>query len=199
MLHGLLSGLSGIGGGRTGGTGLGTANIEGGLSIPAGFSGNAGRKDLTRADFYTTNVIFSANNAINFEELGTVTVLAQQALRWGFGTTSAPSNQGMVYADIEAPDTAGDQQEGFLRLVWKDANKFNTHVVKEFRTEALRGSTTVRDEQVLLPEQPIRGLSGRNFASEDEFLALDMKNDDASSEISTTNSTFLISASQYFR
>ncbi len=195
MVLGRLSGLFS----RAGqGAGLGSANVEGGIGTPAGFRGNAGRKELVRADFFTSTVTLSANNDSNFEQLGAKTVAAQQALRFGFGLPNT-NNQGQVYASLIGSDASNTQREGFIRLVWKDANAFNTHVIKELRTENIRGSTTDRENQILMPEQPIRGLEGRDFASEDEKLAIDYRGDNASDTFSVTTGTILITSTQYFR
>lgn len=177
----------------------GSANVEGGLPVPAGFSGSSGKKELTRASFFTSNQTMSANNGTVFEELGAAKVAPQEAQRWGFGQREFPDNQGYCYVDLN--DINGVDENGFLRLMWKNPNASRTDMIKEFRTESLRGSQTVRDQQVLLPEQPILGIGGRDYALEDERLALDVKMDFGSQTLLATGtpSVINISTTVYFK
>ena len=173
--------------------------VEGGLGIPQGFTKASGRRDTTRPDYFTANNTTAVTSG--FTELGSLKVLAQQALRFGFSVSGNNDNQGLCFISLLSPNAT--QLDGYVRLVAKDANKFSTRVAKEYYTTTLRGSVTVRDQQVLLPEQPTSPDVNRDYVVQDEFLALDIKPDVAVSsgvgtEISTTKSSIVISTSQYF-
>lgn len=178
----------------------GTSNnpsVEGGLGVPAGYSGSTGNRVLNRANFYTSNKTMSANNASVYEELGSYQIGAQVALRVGFGSAVLEQNQGYFYFQSLTPASAAI--DGLLRINWKSANKDRIDLLKEYRTDTLDGSTTNKEQREPLPELPIRGLSGRNYAAEDEFITLDFLGDSASTVHSTTTSTVIMSTTQYFR
>lgn len=180
-----------------GGAGVKFVQVEGGLGPPPKFGRTAGRLDLEVADFYSA-VVTNLKSA-KWQELGVKTVAAQQAMRYGFGAASSGGLQNQGFIHMTLKDIAsGTAREGKVRLVWKDANKFTTQPVKEFKSDNLKGSRTDRNQQVLLPELPIPGLPGRNYAIEDEFLGIDYKPDSNDITISNTNAVISISATQYF-
>ena len=126
-------------------------------------------KTLQAADFMDTitptDVMLTASK---WTELGSYTVPAQQAIRWGHGSADRPANQGYVYF-IMIDDTAGDatQEDGLLRLVVADANRLNKRVVWEGRTEELDGDANDKAKRIALPEQG-------PLAREDDLLILEV-------------------------
>lgn len=182
-----------------------SSNVEGGLGNPQGYNNSAGRKDTTRADYFTSNNTTAVSTS--FTELGSLRVLAQQALRFGFSVSGNNDNQGLFYFFPKTPNAtslATAPTGMYVRLVAKDANKFSTNVVKEFRSETTGGSLTDKTLQIFLPEQPSGPVrAGRNFVVQDEYLAIDIKPDASitagqGAEISTTTTVIALSTTQYY-
>ena len=83
--------------------------------------------------------------------------------------------------------------EGTIRLAVENNSGTRIAIVKEFRTENLRGSTTDRQQQMLLPEQ-------RPMAKEDSKLVVYFKpNTDDVSVGSGSLGVMLISTTRYIK
>lgn len=104
--------------------------------------------------------------------IGSYTVPAQQAYRFGFGSAAFPDNQGYLYI-VVYDDTATDsvEEEGSIRLVQRNAQGTIQLVVAEFRTEQLKGSVNNRQLMVALPEQAQFPLVGEDSVLEVQFKA----------------------------
>lgn len=103
--------------------------------------------------------------------IGSYTVPAQQAYRFGFGSAAFPDNQGYMYIAVY-DDTAATslELEGSIRLVQRNAQGTITLVVAEFRSEQLKGSVNNRQLMIALPEQAQFPLVGEDSVLEIQFL-----------------------------
>jgi len=104
--------------------------------------------------------------------IGSYTVPAQQAYRFGYGSAAYPANQGNIYIALY-DDTATNSvlEEGMVRLVQRNAQGTIALVVAEFRTEQLRGSINDKNLMIALPEQTQFPLVGEDSVLELQFRA----------------------------
>lgn len=110
-----------------------------------------------------------------FVEIWALTVLAQQALRYGFGKASLPYNQGYLFFEGKSDHaTAPVAIEGMLRLLQHNARRTRTFVVWEGRTELLHPAAAqqTKEGMIALPEQTRFPLVG-----EDSLIALELMAD----------------------
>jgi len=154
MLGGLGSLLGGLGGGTT----------------KQAAKSNVFKKILAHGDWIPAADVLCPADV--WTVIGSFTVPAQQAYRFGYGSPAFPDNQGYIYVALY-DDTATNSvlEDGALRLVQRNAQGTISLVVAEFRTEQLRGSTTDRQQMIALPEQTQFPLVGEDSVLELQFRA----------------------------
>lgn len=86
--------------------------------------------------------------------IGRYQVKPRQRAHFGYGIAGQDANQGYMYLAIY-DDTATNSvlEEGKIRLTLRSYDNFQIIPVAEFRTEELRGSTTLKTQMKALPEQ----------------------------------------------
>lgn len=78
----------------------------------------------------------------------------QQFHYWGFGSASQPANQGYMFVSFKDTNATPVQIDGTMTLRVSDAVGRNNHFIVSYDTANLRGSTTLRTQQIPLPAQP---------------------------------------------
>ena len=156
---------------------LGNGGIPVKQTVPArqGF-----RTDLQIADGDTSydteaEVVALIGAAGVWTTIWELTVPAQQAIHWGYGSPMTPANQGYMW--FAMLDAGTDWSVGTLRLVQQNARKTRKIVVAEIADNALHSTTVTtiataallnKEEMYALPEKVEYPLVG-----EDSFLTLE--------------------------
>lgn len=106
-----------------------------------------------------------------------MTIPAQQAVHWGYGSPATPANQGYMW--FAMLDSGTDWSVGVLRLVQEKARKRDPRIVAECADNALHSTTVTtiataalinKDEMYALPEKVDFPLVG-----EDSKIGLDYR------------------------
>ena len=180
-----------LGGLSRGIAGIGVPPAQSGGAITKSPTGVPGfHRVLTVGDLWTSPVTNLKNDKFNL--IGTFTIPADEFYAWGNGAAQFPDNQGFLYVKIGSL-TSTTAQQGLLRLAVENNSGTIISIVKEFRTDNLAGSTTDRQQQVLLPEQ-------RPLAKEDSKLTLYFQPDtDDITAATKVNTVLLASTTRYIK
>ena len=157
------------------------------MSLVGGLTPKSGTPVKARQGFRTDVIIESGDAAFDtaaevFALIGAVgvwsriwemTIPAQQAVHWGYGSPATPQNQGYMFF-FAASAAAFDV--GMLRLVQENARRTNTIIVGEFADVSLHAQVAAiadaslidKNQMVALPEKVEYPLVG-----EDSRIALD--------------------------
>ncbi len=76
----------------------------------------------------------------------------QQFHYWGYGNSNEQANQGYMFVSFQ--DALAVQIDGVMTLRKSDANGKANEFVVSYDTAILRGSTTLKTQQIPLPAQP---------------------------------------------
>lgn len=139
---------------------------------------------------FTKNDLFKADTVSLVKgepiRVGERTVQAGEKISIGYGVQSGMDNAvGRIYADFKNSESTPGNVEGLVRLsVWSPQNRL-MKILKEWRTEELRTSSTDRTKQIPLPEHEIE-------ITEDKKLVLEIVAD-ADATLSKANSTLVMS------
>lgn len=126
------------------------------------------------AAFDTAAEVFALIGAVNiWHRIWEMTIPAQQAVHWGYGSPATPMNQGYMYF-FAASAVAFDV--GMLRLVQENARRTTKIVVGELADQSLHAQVAAiadpslidKNEMVALPEKVEHPLVG-----EDSRIALE--------------------------
>lgn len=180
-----------LGGLQRGIAGIGVPPAQSGGAITRSPTGAPGfHRVMTVGDLWTTAV--TNLKSAKFNLIGSFTVPADEFYSWGNGAAQFPDNQGFLYFSLGALESTTAQQ-GLLRLAVENNSGTVISIVKEFRSDNLAGSTTDRQQQVLLPEQ-------RPLAKEDSKLTMYFKPDtDDITAATKDNTVVLVSTTRYIK
>ena len=117
------------------------------------------QRTLTKTDFFDADVAVVAGK---FNEIGTFTVAAQQAVTFG---QNQPVNGGLQGAQIYIrSDSLAGEVAGEYRLELRNANGTQKFVVAEERSERLSADQNDRNKTVLLAEYSWKALEDSQLA-----------------------------------
>lgn len=126
------------------------------------------------APFDTAAEVFALVGAVNiWHRIWEMTIPAQQAVHWGYGSPATPMNQGYMWFYLAS---AAAFDVGILRLIQENARRTNTIVVGEFADQGLHAQVAAvadaslisKDDMTALPEKVEHPLVG-----EDSRIALE--------------------------
>lgn len=153
--------------------------VLGGIMPKAGGAQVIGRyqRTFSHADWWDSALETAANyitcTAAQWVVIGRYQVKPRQRCHFGFGIAGQDANQGYMYLALY-DDTATNSvlEEGKVRLTLRSYDYFQIIPVAEFRTEELRGSSTLKTQMKALPEQV-----QFPWVGEDSYLCIEFASD----------------------
>lgn len=144
------------------------------------------RKSLNVGDFDTFGTSLESGK---WNRVAEFVVGAQERYKWGYGSASAPENQGYIYCDLVNSDS--EQVEGTVRFAQTDANERQLRTSFEDDVQTLDGSKTDRKQQKPLPKQVDKPWVGR-----DSMLVIEINPTNTSSltteDVDSSNSEVIL-------